>query len=450
MSGPENEQGIGIDFPYYNTVDQIYHAEWSIAKLAQLELLRRSIQMLWPQGHPTRLVHVAGTAGKGSTSRLLEVGLGAAGRSAAFMGPHLFDYTERFSIDGEFVSRAVIHEIWQKQIQPFCVRLAADNPHHVHTFHEVSILIALALFERFDVKWAVMETGVGGRYDQTRALDVDATVLTNVGGDHAHMLGPTLWQRTLDKAGIARPNVPFFTTERDPESLEIIRAVCQDVDAPLTVVDEEAVERFRAKLLSPPHAPLPEGALLTAAHQQWNGALVLATIKRLVPELDEETILARLRQAQLLGRFWRVEEGIYADIAHNVEKMRVLVAELQTKFPDKSKIFVVGISGTRIASEVFAALTGVAKAIIVTAASYKGQDPDAVRASIEQLASDIPVLAIADPREALEQAKQMRGEQEMIIVTGSTYMIEQMLTPDPYMRHLHATFGWRNRESGSK
>lgn len=438
------------NFPYYNTVDQIYHAEWSTAKLARLEQLRRSIQTLWPQGHPTRLVHVAGTAGKGSTSRLLEMALGAVGRSGAFMGPHLFDYRERFSIDGDFVSQAAIHETWHERIQPFCVRMTADNPQRVHTFHEVSILMALALFERYEVKWAAMETGVGGRYDQTRVLEVEAAALTNVGGDHAHMLGPTLWQRVLDKAGIARPDLPFFTTEQDPANLEIIRAVCQDVGAPLTVVDEEAVNHFRAQLESPDYAPLPDQALLTAAHQQWNGALVMATVNHLLPMVDNAVILERLRRTQLLGRFWRVEAGIYADIAHNVEKMRVLVAELQHKFPGKDKIFVVGISGQRVAGEVFAALSGVAKAVIVTAASYKGQDPNTVRASIEQLTGDIPTLAIADPREALQTAKQMRGENDLIILTGSTYMIEQMLNPDPYLRHLHATYGWRNRElSGS-
>jgi dihydrofolate synthase/folylpolyglutamate synthase len=298
------------------------------------------------------------------------------------------------------------------------------------------------------VRWAAIETGVGGRYDQTRALEVVATVLTNVGSDHAHMLGPTLWQRTLDKAGIARRGVPFFTTEREPESLEIIRAVCRDAGAPLTVVNEERVGDFRAKLAGSAQTPLPEQALLTAAHQQWNGALVMAVTNHLCPMIDDAVTVERLSQAHLLGRFWRVEEGIYADIAHNVEKMRVLVAEVQTKFPDKGKIFVVGISGQRVAGEVFAALSGVAKAVIVTAASYKGQDPSAVRASIEQLTGDIPTLAIADPREALLTAKQMRSEQELIVLTGSTYMIEQMLNPDPYLRHLHATFGWRNREPG--
>ena len=437
------------NYPYYNTIDQIYHAEWSTAKLARLEQLRRSIQLLWPQGHPTRLVHVAGTAGKGSTSRMLEVALGADGRSAAFMGPHLYDYRERFSIDGEFVSQAVIHEVWRDRIQPFCVRVAVDNPQRLHSFHEVSILMALAIFERFEVKWAAMETGVGGRYDQTRVLDAVATVLTNVGSDHAHMLGQALWQRALDKAGIARPGVPFFTSVRDPESLAIIHAVCKDAGAPLTVVDEETVARFHAGVYAASDTPLREQALLTAAHQEWNGALALATVNHLIPMVDDAVFLQRLRSAQLLGRFWRVDEGIYADIAHNVEKMQVLVAELQDKFPDREKIFVVGISGQRVASQVFAALAGVAKAIIVTAASYKGQDPNTVRASLEQLSGATPTQVITDPRDALVAAKQMRDADDVIVLTGSTFMIEQMLNPDDYMRYLHATFGWRNHSPGS-
>ena len=240
------------NFPYYNTVDQIYHAEWAIQKLVRLELLRESIRTLWPKGHPTKLIHVAGTGGKGSTCRFLEMGFGTMGRSGAFMSPHLFDYRERFSIDGQFASQADINEVWQRRIQPHCVRMALHNPHHIHTFHEVSILIALALFELHDVQWAAIETGVGGRYDQTHALTVAATVLTNVGSDHAHLLGSMLWQRVLDKAGIARPGVPFFTTERNPQSLDIIRAVCDDVGAPLTVVDEAGNQRSASRTVQFP------------------------------------------------------------------------------------------------------------------------------------------------------------------------------------------------------
>jgi dihydrofolate synthase/folylpolyglutamate synthase len=433
------------DFPYYSTVDQIYHAEWSIPKLARLELMRRSIRALWPKGHPTRLIHVAGTAGKGSTSRLLETGLGALGHTGSFMSPHLFDYRERFSIDGRFVERALVQRTWVERIQPYCLQLALDQPTHVHSFHEVSILLALAIFEQADVAWAAMETGVGGRYDQTRALEMHAAVLTNVGNDHAHLLGPTLWQRALDKAGIARAAVPFFTTERNPESLEVIRQVCADAGAPLTVVDEAAVDALAAALHAPGQPPLHTQALLTADHQHWNAALALATIRGICPELAADDVLGRLRQAELLGRFWRVEEGVYADIAHNMEKIRVLVAELAAKFPTRDKILVLGISGQRQAVEVFAELAYVAKAVIVTTASYKGQDPAAVRAALEPLLDGTLLVVIDDPGEALATAKAMRADDDVILLTGSTYMIEQALNPDPHMRHLHATFGWRNR-----
>ncbi len=388
--------GFPFDFPYYSTVDQIYHAEWSIPKLARLELMRRSIRALWPHGHPTRLIHVAGTAGKGSTSRLLETGLGDLGHTGSFMSPHLFDYRERFSIDCQFVDRAVVHTTWQERIQPYCLQLALDQPQHVHTFHEVSILLALAIFEQYDVAWAAMETGVGGRYDQTRALEMAAAVLTNVGNDHAHLLGPTLWQRTLDKAGIARPGIPFFTTERNPESLAVIAQICADAGAPLTVVDETAVAALVARLAAPDQPPLHAQALLTAEHQHWNAALALATIRGVCPDLDADQVLGRLRQAELLGRFWRVEEGVYADIAHNVDKMRVLVAELAAKFPQQEKILVVGISGQRQVVEVFGELAHVAKAVIVTTASYKGQDPVAVRTALEPLLDGTELAVIDD------------------------------------------------------
>jgi dihydrofolate synthase/folylpolyglutamate synthase len=433
------------NYPYYNTVDQIYHAEWSIPKLARLELLRESIRALWPKGHPTKLIHVAGTGGKGSTCRFLEVGFGCVGRAGAFMSPHLFDYRERFSVGGEFVAQADINEMWERRIQPHCVRLALHNPHYAHTFHEVSILIALALYEMHGVEWAAMETGVGGRYDQTRGLDVIATVLTNVGSDHSHIIGNQLWQRVLDKAGIARPGIPFFTTETHPHSREIIAAVCAETGAPLTLVDQQAVDVLTAELSGHHPGPIPNESLVEAGYQKWNAALSLAVLRWFHPALDLATVLDRYIATRLPGRFTLVEEGVYADIAHNAEKMHALVSEVEAKFAGQAKIFVVGMSGQRVPSKVFAELARIAKAIIVTGASYKGQDPAAVRAGIEQVAGETPILVIADARQAVTVAKTMRTDRDVIVLTGSTYMIEQVLNPDPYLRYMHANFGWRTR-----
>ena len=433
------------NFPYYNAVDQIFHAEWSVAKLARHELLRRSIRTLWPSGHPTQLIHVAGTGGKGSTCRFLEVGFSCVGKAAAFMSPHLFDYRERFSIGGEFVSQDDITYIWETRVRPHCVALAVENAAHVHTFHEVSILIALALFEQHSVQWAAIETGVGGRYDQTRALDVVASALTNVGSDHAHMLGDELWQRVLDKAGIARPSVPFFTSDTAPETQEIVRQVCVAAGAPLVEVDDAAVADLERALDRLGLAPAPD-SLLHADYQKRNAALALAVIRALAPDADEGALLRAFASASLLGRFWMVEEGVYADIAHNAEKIEALSGEIRKQFGDRGKILVVGISGQRISTKVFRSLADIAQTIIVTSASFKGQDPARVREEVKGIVGDIPVLVAFEPQQALRTARSLQRNGEIIILTGSTYMIEQALNPDPYLRYLSAHFGWRLHE----
>ncbi|MBK8050851.1 MAG: hypothetical protein IPK16_29365, partial [Anaerolineales bacterium] len=106
----------------------------------------------------------------------------------------------------------------------------------------------------------------------------------------------------------------------------------------------------------------------------------------------------------------------------------------------------VGISGHRVPTKVFAALSDVAKAIIVTSASFKGQDPARVREEIGGIVGDIPVLLTFEPQQALSTAKTLQRPGDVIILTGSTYMIEQALNPDPYMAYLSANFGWRMEE----
>ncbi len=430
-----------VNFPYYNVVDQIYNAEWAIHKLARLALLHESIATLWPNGHPTRLIHVVGTSGKGSTCRFLEAGFGVMGKAGSFMSPHLYDYRERFSIGGEFVAQADVTWAWERRIKPHCLRVAGRNSQHAHTFHEVSILLALAIFERHEVQWAAMEASVGGRYDQTRALDVVATVLTNVGTDHASLLGAEQWQRVLDKAGSARPGVPFLTSEPDPANREIIAAVCAEAGAPLQIVDQDAVDALEAALAEQP--TLAEDGLIRASYQKWNAALSLATIRTLCPELDERATIAGLAAGHLPGRLWAVGDGIFADIAHNAEKMSALLGEVAVRFPDRGKIFVVGLSGQRAARTVFSALAPVAKTLIVTGASFKGQDPHQVRNEIMGLLGDTPALVVEDPQQALAVARSLRGPDDIILLTGSTYTIEQALNPDPYLRSLNGAFGWR-------
>jgi len=91
------------------------------------------------------LIQVVGTGGKGSTCRFLEYGLSLVGKAGSFMSPHLFDYRERFSINGSFVDQKDVSWAWEERVKPHCVQVALRNADHVHTFHEVSILMALAI-----------------------------------------------------------------------------------------------------------------------------------------------------------------------------------------------------------------------------------------------------------------------------------------------------------------
>ena len=142
-----------------------------------------------------------------------------------------------------------------------------------------------------------------------------------------------------------------------------------------------------------------------------------------------------------------MDEYTYADIAHNVEKISAFANEVQTQFGQRGKILVLGISGKRVPAQVFASLAGSARAIVFTGASYKGQDPGSVQRELATLTGGIPTLVIADPKHALEMAHTLRQGEDVIIMTGSTYMIEQALNPDPYLRHISATFGWRMQAS---
>lgn len=426
---------------YLNAVDQIYHGTWAAGKLARLRRIQAIVAQLWPAGHPTRMIQVVGTSGKGSTARFLEAGFGLVGIAGSFTGPHLFDYRERFSIGGTPPPPDDIASAWEQVVLPISLDLAerTDKP---LSFFESTILIALVLFERHQVRWAAIEAGVGGRYDQTSALPVVACALTNVGRDHEHLLGSEPWQRAIDKAGAARAGAPLFTSETDPAVLEVIASVCNDVGAPLHLVGEREMQTLCATL----GGAIPAESLLRAQYQQRNAALSLALLTHLLPEIDTAQAVQRFLQVRIPGRLTEVEPGIYADVAHNPDKVAALADEVRARFTGWGKIFVVGVSGQRQASAVLAPLLDLADAIIITRSSYHGQDPAAIRSALEALRPRGSIAVIDDPQAAIAAARAMRGDDQMIFLTGSTYMIDQAINPDPYLRHVNGTYGWREKE----
>lgn len=420
----------GFDPRYLVTLDELYHPHWAARKRRRIGWLRDVVERVWPHGPPARLIQVTGTNGKGTVSHFLEQGLRGSGRAGSWTGPHVFDYAERFHLDGEQASRAEISAVYRERLIPIQDAFCERNPGESLSFAELGILLALHLFERHGLRWGVMEVGAGGRYTPLMALPMAACVVTNVGHDHPKTLGTELWQRALEKAGVARPGVPLFTAA-EGDALGYVTRAAEAEGARVHAIDDAAASRLElpAELLD----GLPR-------FQRRNLALACAVISTLDPTRERSELLAAMR-ARLTGRFWQPAPNVLVDVAHNAEKIAGLAESLRAAYPGRPLRLIVGLTRSRDVVETFAPLRPLARRVVVTSASYAGQDPSAMAARLREVFPEVAVEPA--PRRAYELERAALAPGELLVVTGSAYMIDLALNPNPYIQHTNASFGRR-------
>ncbi|RIH84836.1 Folylpolyglutamate synthase [Calidithermus terrae] len=362
-----------------------------------LERVRAVLERLGrPEGRFSA-VHVVGTNGKGSVVAFLEAILRAAGkRYGATTSPHLVDFRERIRTYRGLIPREAVVEFvgWARR-QSFPERVA---------FFDYSTALAFRHFAEAGVELAVVEAGVGGRLDATRVLPrVEAVVLTNVGEDHLEALGGSLEAVARDKAGAARPGVPLVTAAEGPP-LGVVREVAQGVGAPLHVLgDGDAL------------FDLPCPPALPGAFQRANARLAVATARLL--GLPEETIARGIARAQHPGRLQRVEwRGLELtlDGAHNPPAARALAQELGAYH------LVYGGFPRKDYRQVLEILLPKARSVRYARAGEGALDAAALGA-----VHGAPFFD--DPLEALEDARRAAGGQEPVLVTGSLYLVGEVL-----------------------
>ncbi len=417
----------GFNPKYLVALDEIYHSHWTGRKKRRIGFLNEAFSHFWPTGHPTRLIQITGTNGKGSVSHCLHQGLRFAGPTGSWTGPHVFDYAERFHINGQKGEHNAISAIYHQILVPYQLEFMRNHPGESLSFAEQGILLALHLFEQNECAWGVMEVGAGGRYTPLMALPMEACALTNVGNDHPKSLGSEIWQRAMDKAGIARPDVPFFSSARG-DAAWYVKETAQAQNAPFFQIEETQAQSI---------AELKPGM---PQFKYWNMALASRIIQHFYPD-QSLTDLVETMNARLPGRFASPEPGIIIDVAHNPDKMARFAEELTQAYPNRKFRFIVGLTRNRDARSVFAPIAPLASHLVITDASYAGRDPKELA---EILASDFPhVDVIPDPKKAYEVEKARAGEGEILVFTGSAYMIDQAFNPNPYVKHLNKTYGWR-------
>ncbi len=266
-----------------------------------------------------RVIHVAGTNGKGSTCAMLErMGRELGYRTGFFSSPHLYRFAERMRVDGELLPDAQL----ARQLRQLRERVTAWQDRPVPTFFELVFALALLCFQEAGCDLLILETGMGGRLDATNALAKDVAVITPIGLDHTQYLGDTLSAIAAEKAGIIQADCPIFSAVQDEEAAAVIRARSAELHAPCHFVTTAL--------------PADWELSLAGQHQRENAALALAALRQL-PEIESRWDEAALRHAladvHWAGRFERIDNRGKADLildgAHNAHAMRVLVETWQ-------------------------------------------------------------------------------------------------------------------------
>lgn len=371
-------------------------------------------------GHPERAyrsIHIGGTNGKGSVAAMVERGLRATGlRTGRYTSPHLDRIEERIAINGEPVDRATFEEVTSSVFDTVDRLHAAGRLTVSPTFFEVSTAVAFEIFRRAAVDVAVVEVGLGGRFDATNVLTPTITTITSIAFDHERHLGHTLAEIAFEKAGIAKRGVPLVIGRLPRDAAARIDKVARDVEAP--VFDAHATTTDRK------YPPLT--LALPGRHQLENAAVAVAIFERwsvLVKHVATEAIVTGLTQCEWPARLeWlRVPPGgeLLIDAAHNPAGAAALASYLQDTGSQPLPIVLAAMADKDLPN-MMAPLKTVASAFVTTTIAHaRARTGGRLAAEIRRLVK-VPVTACDSPVEAVTRALALGPR---AVACGSIYMI---------------------------
>ena len=440
-----------MNLDYQDRLDFLYgrlNYEWlGMPKLTdelRLGRMRKLLRLLGDPHESLRIIHVAGTKGKGSTSVMIAAALSASGlRTGLFCSPHLHRLEERFSVDGAAATPDELVALTDA-VRPAVETLdadCADSRYRGPTFFEITTAMGLLHFQRKQTGAVVLEVGMGGRLDSTNVVHPELAVITTISFDHTRQLGTTLGAIATEKAGILKRDCPAISGVIEPEARDAIRHVAAQRRCLLRELDRD----FRYQY-EPPPTPLTRPAAgrvhvntwrtdwgeidlpLLGPHQAGNVAVALASLDVLAERgwnVGRDAVVrgfATLRwpaRVEVLGEApWLV-----VDSSHNVASAEALASTLQTCFPATRRTLIFGTSRDKDLRGQLQALVPLFDQVIVTRylENPRSVAPEEIARMIEELDGRV-AIATAGPAEALAVARQRTGSDGLICVTGSIFL----------------------------
>lgn len=390
-------------------------------------------------GNPQRnffTIHVAGTNGKGSVSHMLASILEQAGyRTGLFTSPHLKDFRERIRVDGEMIPKQKVVNFVDKHREKMLeLKLS---------FFEMTAALAFDYFAQSDVEVAVIETGLGGRLDATNVILPVVSIITNIGLEHTALLGDTLPKIASEKGGIIKKSIPVVIGEKDDRWSDVIEEVAAQNRSRVIYAEQEFVceeqhdeaceqcfslRRLRDRYLYDVHLDL-------MGHYQRKNVVTAAATLDYLHESTPLTISRRAfiegmrtasQETSLLGRWQKLGEKplTICDTGHNAHGIRYVCEQIAATPHDKLYC-VVGFVRDKDLSHILPLLPKEAHYIFTAAETERAVPAEELmaKAAIYGLKGEV----VAGVKEAVEQARSLASEQDLIFIGGSTYVVGEAI-----------------------
>ncbi len=416
------------------------------ARRMSLDATRRLMELLGDPHSSLRAVHIAGTKGKGSVAAMIEAAARTAGYTTGlFTSPHLRSWRERVAIDGALISEQDVARLVGR-VRPAVEQVEAEG-RRAPSFFEACTAMAFLAFAERDLDLCIIEVGLGGRLDATNVITPLLSVITTLGIDHAHVLGDTLEQIATEKAGISKSGVPVVFAPQQPEATAVIRRVARELRAPLRMASPFVIDEIQP--LDPDDLPSDEVPALhepmrgryageevflrlplPGAHQAINVGVVAAVCECLAEHgfaIAPQALVEGLENMRWPARVEVVgaRPWLIVDCAHNRQSARALISALNRHLRFERLIVVLGVSEDKSARDIATELSA-ADHVILTQASLPRAMP------VETLARHTVGIwrsheIIVPPETALQRARELAGPRDAICVTGSVFLIADLI-----------------------
>ena len=405
-------------------------------KKNKLEHTRKCLDLLGSPDEGRKIIHVAGTNGKGSVCAFLSSMLEEGGYTCGlFTSPHLMKINERFQINEVMVSDEGFLEAFCK-VKALSDSLVSRGDYHP-TYFEFLFLMGMLIFQRENVDYIILETGLGGRLDATNSVkNPIACVITSISLDHVEYLGDTIPQIAGEKAGIIKRGVPVIYDGNHPEAAEVIRKKAEEMQAPCWEVKEQSQDMtsytragIRFVCHSQNYGDTELFVPFIARYQMMNAALALETMGVLKEDhgLSKETLEKGMEHTRWQGRMETILPGVIADGAHNEDGIARFV-ETVRYFQDQCPITLLftTVSDKDYSDMIREICTGLHFANVVTTEIQGSRKQSAQElAHLFQENGCENVRAVPDVCDAFECACRLKGE-GMLFVAGSLYLVGEI------------------------